>query len=336
MNGKISIGQYVPTNSWLHKLDPRFKIASLVLLLVTLFLIPISSNINTTIGIVNVSMLVLMLLLSVVLNISAKVPFKKMIRGIRPLMFLLTFTFMIQLFTITSGTKIMGDVTMNVSVLTIGAVIGLLLLYNFTKKIVKFRTIYFFGVVFLVFYLQYIITNEFGYITSYKFSPTDEGVIRGVFLFVRIMTTVLLTTLLTFTTMTTDLNFGFEALLKPLKLIGVPVEVFAMMLSLILRYIPTLLFETEKIMKAQASRGLDFKESKLKEKITQVIALLVPIFLISITRAEDLSDAMEVRGYIIGGKRSRIDEFKISLKDVLSLVATILIIATVVTLRIVI
>lgn len=335
MNGKISIGQYVPTNSWLHRLDPRVKIFSLIVILITLFLIPITASYNTTAGIINILMLAFMFIFSLVLNVSAKVPIKRMLRGIRPLIFLLTFTFVIQLFTIKSGTPIFGELTMNITVLTVLAMIGLLLLYNFTKKILPFRVIYFFIIVFMLFFVQYIITNKFGFIFSYKFSPTDEGVIRGLFLFARIMITVMFTSLLTFTTMTTDLNFGFESLLKPFKIIKLPVEVLAMMLSLILRYIPTLLFETEKIMKAQASRGLDFKESKLREKVTQIIALLVPIFLISITRAEDLSDAMEARGYIIGAKRSRIDEFKFNKKDIFALIFVFAILAVVITFKVI-
>lgn len=325
MNNKISIGQYIPTNSILHRLDPRIKIISLVLMLVSLFLIPINSNLSSLI------MLGSLLVISFILNLVAKIPFKKVIRGLKPLIFLLTFTFVIQLFTIKEGNPIFNE-TLYLSFSSIGAILVLLVLYNVFKRGLPFRTILFFVIVFLVFYLQYLL--PYGTIYKYQFAPTDEGVIRGLFLFVRIMITVLLTSLLTFTTMTTDLNFGFESILKPLKIIKVPVDVFAMMLSLILRYIPTLLFETDKIMKAQASRGLDFNESKLKDKINQMIALLIPIFLISITRSEELSDAMEARGYVIGQRRTRIDEYKISIKDILTLTFSILVITAIIFIRI--
>lgn len=329
MNNKINIGQYIPTNSFLHKLDPRIKIISLVLLLVSLFMIPISSEK------VSLIMLAVMFLITIMLNLLAKVPIKRLFTGIKPLMFLLTFTFFIQLFVIEEGTPIFNNpLTMNLTVFSILAIVVLLVVYNIFKRGLPLRPLFFFGTVFLVFYLQYLITIGPGF--SYIFDPTYEGLIRGMFLFVRIMITVLLTSLLTFTTMTTDLNFGFETLLSPLKVIKVPIEVFAMMLSLILRYIPTLLFESEKIIKAQASRGLDFKESKLREKLTQIIALLIPIFLISITRAEELSDAMEARGYVLGAKRTRIDEFKIRISDILILVASILIITTIILFRYVI
>jgi energy-coupling factor transport system permease protein len=325
MNNKISIGQYIPTNSILHRLDPRIKIISLVSMLVSLFLIPINSNLSSLI------MLGSLLVISFILNLVAKIPFKKVIRGLKPLIFLLTFTFVIQLFTIKEGNPIFNE-TLYLSFSSIGAILVLLVLYNVFKRGLPFRTILFFVIVFLVFYLQYLL--PYGTIYKYQFAPTDEGIIRGLFLFVRIMITVLLTSLLTFTTMTTDLNFGFESILKPLKIIKVPVDVFAMMLSLILRYIPTLLFETDKIMKAQASRGLDFNESKLKDKINQMIALLIPIFLISITRSEELSDAMEARGYVIGQRRTRIDEYKINIKDILTLTFSILVITAIIFIRI--
>jgi energy-coupling factor transport system permease protein len=95
------------------------------------------------------------------------------------------------------------------------------------------------------------------------------------------------------------------------------------MLSLTLRYIPTLLGETEKIMKAQASRGVDFKESKFKDKVVQIISLLIPVFVISFKRAEDLGNAMEVRGYVIGAKRTRVDEYSIKFTDVFTIILSL-------------
>ena len=137
----------------------------------------------------------------------------------------------------------------------------------------------------------------------------------------------MLTSLLTFTTMTTDINDGLEGILFPLKWIKVPVDVLTMMVSLTLRYIPTLLIETDKIMKAQASRGVDFKEASLKDKITQVISLLIPVFVISFKRAEDLANAMEVRGYVIGQKRTKIDVLKIKTSDYLAFFGVISIVS---------
>jgi energy-coupling factor transport system permease protein len=130
---------------------------------------------------------------------------------------------------------------------------------------------------------------------------------------------MLFATLLTFTTSTIELNDGLESLLKPLRIFRIKTAAFSMMLSLTFRAIPTLILETNRIMKAQTSRGADFKESNLIKKLNLAIALLVPIFVVSFKRAEDLADAMEVRGYIYGGERTKIDIYKLKLKDYLAL-----------------
>lgn len=326
MKNKITIGQYIPSNSWLHRLDPRFKIMMLVTLLVSVFVVPISDEPA------HIIMITSLLALSVILTISAKVPLKRVLAGIRPVVFLLTFTFILQVFTNNDGTEL-ASLVMNISVTSILAILLVVLLYNYTKKYIPFRIIYFMLLVFLIFFVQFLL--PYIPLTSYNLVITSSGLIRGLFLFLRIITIIFITSLLTFTTMTTDINFGIESLLKPLTYIKVPVEMMAMMLSLILRYIPTLLDETDKIMNAQASRGLDFSESKLKDKLLQVIALLVPIFVISLNRAEELSDAMEARGYVIGVKRTRIDEHKIKISDIVPTVLSVLILALVIYLRVI-
>jgi energy-coupling factor transport system permease protein len=307
----ITIGQYIPGDSWLHKLDPRFKLLSLVFLLVGTFIIPISAEM---IPVISMGLIFVGIIL---LTLSAKVPMRKVINGLRPIVFLLTFTFFIQLFYVKSGT-LLASYEMFISVTSIFAIILFIVFYNFTKKYIKTRILYFFFAAFMVFFIQ--ASLPYISITSYTLDVYDEGLIRAGFIFIRIANVIIMTSLLTFTTMTTDLNYGIESLLKPLKIIKVPVDVIAMMLSLTLRYIPTLLGETEKIMKAQASRGVDFKESKFKDKVIQIISLLIPVFVISFKRAEDLGNAMEVRGYVIGAPRTRIDEYKIGFSDVATLI----------------
>lgn len=115
--------------------------------------------------------------------------------------------------------------------------------------------------------------------------------------------------------MSTDINNGLEWLLAPLKAIKIPVSVFSMTIALTLRFIPTLYEESKKIMNAQASRGVDFQEGRLHNKVTQIISLLIPMFVISFRRAEDLSNAMESRGYVIGAKRTKLDELKFRFLD---------------------
>ena len=318
----ITIGQFIPGNSWLHKLDPRIKLLSLVLLLVGTFLIPIS---------VDAIPLITMFLIFVgimILTASSGIPMRKVLNGLRPIVFLLTFTFFIQLFYVKTGTLVTAPIKMYISLTSIAGIILWLFFYNWSKKYVKTRILYFFFTAFMIFFIQ--ASLPYIYITSYTLSIYDEGLIRAGFIFIRITNVIIMTSLLTFTTMTTDLNYGIESLLKPLKVIKVPVDVIAMMLSLTLRYIPTLLGETEKIMKAQASRGVDFKESKLKEKIVQIISLLIPVFVISFKRAEDLGNAMEVRGYVIGAQRTRIDEYTIGFVDIFSLIISLIILGLII------
>lgn len=322
----ITIGQYIPGDSWLHRLDPRIKLFALVALLVGTFIIPISTEFSAIIpmGAIFIGMLIL--------TSSSGIPLKKVINGLRPIVFLLTFTFFIQLFFISGGTLLVSF-DFHLSVTSILAIILLIIFYNWSKKYVKTRILYFLLITFLVFFVQYLLPYVNLY--SYQLDVYDEGLMRAGFIFVRITNVIIMTSLLTFTTMTTDLNYAIESLLKPLKWIKVPVDVIAMMLSLTLRYIPTLLGETEKIMKAQASRGVDFKESKFKDKVIQIISLLIPVFVISFKRAEDLGNAMEVRGYVIGAKRTKIDEYKIGLSDILSIIVVLLILGAIITTRVI-
>lgn len=326
----ITIGQYIPGNSWLHRLDPRFKVLSLIVLMVATFVIPIPSEIAPLI------MMGALFVGSIVLTMSSKVPIGKVMRGLRGIVFLLTLTFILQLFYVQEGPLLTNEpIVFYVSVSSIGAIILFLIFYNWSKKYIKLRMIYFFLAVIIFFVIQALLPY-LGVLTSYELNVTEGGLLRAIFIFVRLTTIIIITSLLTFTTMTTDLNFAIESLLKPLKVVKFPVDMIAMLLSLTLRYIPTLLSETEKIMKAQASRGVEFKESKMKDKIIQVISLLLPVFVISFNRAEDLANAMDVRGYVIGAPRTKIDVYKIGFSDIFTLVMATLILAGMIYLKVMI
>ena len=315
----MTIGQYIPGNSWLHHLDPRIKMMSLIMLLISIFLIPIQGNQ------VDLFMLAGYLLLTILLIMSSQIPILKVLQGLRPILFLLTFTVLIQILIVTPSEKVAltQPVTFHLSWSSIGALFVWFVFYQWSKKWIRFKTLYFLLSVFVVFFIQYML--PFGNVFDYEVVLYEETVLRALFIFFRIVIIIMLTSLLTFTTMTTDINDGLEGILMPLKWVKVPVDVLAMMVSLTLRYIPTLLIETNKIMKAQASRGVDFKEASLKEKVTQVISLLIPVFVISFKRAEDLANAMEVRGYVIGQKRTKIDVLKIKHTDFISLFTVIFI-----------
>lgn len=300
----ITIGQYVPGDSWIYRMDPRVKIISLVLALVVTFTISSFNHIG------------ILLVLTLIMILSTRIPFMKMIKGMKALLFLLTFTFVIQVFYVNTG-KLLFESKMHLSISSIAALILLIVLYNVFKKRTKYKSTLFLLFVFLIFFLQAIL--PYGEIFSYQFKLYEGGLYKTGFLLFRILIVVMLSSLLTFSTMPTDLNNGLESVLKPLKVVRFPVSELSMMLSITLRFIPTLLDETTKIMKAQASRGVEFSESKLKEKISQIISLLIPIFVISFKRAEDLANAMEARGYIIGAKRTKIDEMKVGMVDYMSL-----------------
>ena len=323
----ITIGQFIPGDSFLHRLDPRVKLLSLILMLTAIFIIPIQLDIVPIASMLSISAFI------VFLTVLSGVSIRKVLNGLRPIVFLLTFTFFIQLFYVTEGTLVVPAIQMSLSLSSIAALILFIIFYQWSKKYIKFRILYFFFAVMMVFVIQALL--PYGVLYQYELEIFDQGLMRAGFIFVRIANVIVLSSLLTFTTMTTDLNYGIESLLKPLKIVKVPVDVLAMMLSLTLRYIPTLLGETEKIMKAQASRGVDFKESKFKDKIIQIISLLIPVFVISFKRAEDLGNAMEVRGYVIGEKRTKIDLYTIGFKDFASMSVIILILASVIYFRII-
>lgn len=310
----VTIGQYIPGNSLLHRLDPRIKIIAMFVLVLTIFIIPVSLEMMHMIWMGG------LFLLTVLLVFLSGIPIGKVMQGMKAIVFLLTFTFVLQLFTVRTGSELFNQ-PMHLSWSSIAALLILIIFYQWSKVRVKFRTIYFFSFVFLVFFIQYIL--PYAPIFQYDFMIYSDGLSRAVFIFLRIISVMMIASLLTFTTSTIEMNDGLESVLKPLKYIGVPVATISMMISLTLRNIPTLLGEADKIMKAQTARGADFKEANLKEKIVQVVALLMPFFTIAFSRSEDLSDAMEVRGYVIGAPRTKLDVYKIKVKDIVALVFVI-------------
>jgi energy-coupling factor transport system permease protein len=136
---------------------------------------------------------------------------------------------------------------------------------------------------------------------------------------------IMITTLLTATTKPMDMTLGIEDLLMPLEKLKVPTHDIAMMISLALRFIPTLIDEADRILKAQASRGVDFENGKLGEKITAIVSLIVPMFVSCFQRADDLADAMEARGYVVGAKRVRYKTLKFHAGDYVVIIVSNLI-----------
>ena len=256
----ITLGQYFPGHSFVHKLDPRTKLLAVVLYIVALFL----AKSFITYGI-------MFLLLAVSIAIS-KVPLKSIVRGLKPVVFIVVFTAILNLF-YTPGDHVLVKV--------------------------------------------WILTIKL------------ESVFNAFFMVVRILMLIAGTFLLTYTTSPILLTDALESLLGPLKKIKVPVHELAMIMSIALRFIPTLIEETDKIMSAQRARGADFESGNLIQRAKALIPLLVPLFISAFRRADELAVAMECRCYHGGEGRTRLRQLHYAGRDyfvlVLFVVLTVLV-----------
>lgn len=319
MMENITIGQYVPGKSWIYRMDPRVKILLVIGLMVLTFLI---KDIFVMLGFLGFFIL---------MTLTTGVPFLKMLKGIKSILYLMTFTFVLQTIYTTTG-SVVFEKQFSIGIYQTLIMVGILLFWYVTKKFIPVKFIYFLLMIVGIFAVQLIPFNDAWF--SYTYKVYDEGLIKAVLIFIRVVMMLFITSMLTFTTMNTDINNGVEALLSPLKIIKFPVGVLAMLLSLTLRFIPTLVDETSKIMKAQASRGVEFSEGNLSQKIKQIVSLLVPMFVISFRRADELANAMEARGYVVGAKRTKLDELKLRLVDYLSMLVFLALLAGVICARI--
>ena len=260
----ITLGQFFPGNSVIHRLDPRTKLIMLVAYIVALFL-----AVNW------ISYAVMLVFLVTAIAISG-VPAKSFIRGMKPLIFILIFTGVLNLFFTTGETVLV----------------------------------------------------RFWRITVYL-----EGLVRAVQMIVRILMLICGTFLLTYTTSPIALTDGLESLLSPLKRIKVPVHELSMMMCIALRFIPTLIEETDKIMSAQKARGADFENGKLMERVKAMIPILVPLFISAFRRADELATAMECRCYQGGEGRTKMKLLRYHRNDYFTLILGAGLIAGVTVLR---
>ena len=306
---QVVIGQYIPANSWVHRLDPRTKLIGLLLLIVSTFLI---QQLITMVG---------LLVVVILFFATSKVPLQRFLKGIAPLLFLLTFTVVFQLLLNRQGT-LLYESSSSLNAYSIAAIVGIVILYQLVKRFVPVRFILFLsslGAIFFALQLQGPLI-----IWAFNISIYEGGVTFALFLVTRIVILITLSSLLTLTTKPTDLNNGLEEVMKPLKKLRVPTSEIAMMIAIALRFIPTLLDEANKIMKAQASRGVDFEEGTLRQKVTQIISLLIPMFIISFKRADELANAMEARGYAPGKDRTKYAVFSMKFSDYAVIIITLL------------
>ena len=288
----IIIGQYVPGNSFLYRMDPRSKILSLMLLMITAFILK------------DITHILVMLVITLIILKVGGIPVVRIIRGLKPVIILLTFTFVFQILFVKTGTILLEE-TLTLTTYNLAIMIGVIIVWFFIRRMIKFKFS------FTILTALGILTMLALYTPGSILSSSDlvvysDGVEGAFFIMTRLVIIVTLSTILTLTTKPTDLNLGLEKILKPFSYVGLNAEELAMIISISLRYIPTLLDEANKIMLAQASRGVDFSEGKFKDKVMQIISLLVPMFIISFKRSDELANAMEARNFIPGKLRTRI------------------------------
>lgn len=191
-----------------------------------------------------------------------------------------------------------------------------------------------FWLILFTFLLHIFFTKEGELLVSWGFIKIYEGgLIQGIYISLRFFFLILFTSLLTLTTTPIEITDGLESLLNPLKKLKFPVHELALMLSIALRFIPTLMDETEKIMKAQQARGVDFSEGSLTTRAKAIIPLLIPLFINAFKRADELATAMEARGYRGGEGRTKYRLLKWDLRDTLALLILIALSLTLILLR---
>lgn len=260
----ITIGQYYPADSVLHKLDPRVKFIGTIVFLISLF---VSKSF--------LGYLVATLFLVSMIVVS-KVPFGFMVKGLKPIILILLITVMFNLFLIPGN------------------------------ALVQF----------------------------WIFKITDAGVIQAVKMGIRLIYLIIGSSIMTLTTTPNQLTDGLERLMRPFNAIKVPVHEIAMMMSIALRFIPILMEETDKIMKAQIARGADFETGNLIKRAKNLIPLLVPLFISAFRRANDLAMAMEARCYHGGEGRTQMKPLSYHKRDIIAYFLLILYLAAAIAVRI--
>lgn len=264
MMEKMIFGRFVPADSAVHKMDPRSKLIIIFLFVCVIFF---ANNWITyaLIGIYTFFMIGL-----------SKIPVRFLYTGLKPIIWLVLFTFIMQLL--------------------------------FTK--------------------EGNLLFQAGPVKVY-----DEGLRMGIFISLRFFFLILMTSLLTLTTTPIEITDGLETLLHPLKKVRFPVHEMALMMSIALRFIPTLMEETDKIMKAQIARGVEFSSGPIKERMKAVIPLLIPLFVSSFKRAEELAVAMEARGYRGGEGRTKYRQLIWNNRDSIQIVVLVILVILLILLR---
>lgn len=242
----ITLGQFYPTKSIVHSLDARTKLFATIIFMISIFVV----NQFWPYAVI--------ILLMLLVTKASNIPVNYVLKGVRPLRWIILFTFVINIFFIRGGD----------------------------------------------------ILWQLGFLKIY-----EQGIRTAFFMAIRLILLVLGTSILTLTTSPIELTDGIENACSPLKKIGFPAHELAMMMTIALRFIPTLLDETDKIMKAQMSRGADFESSNIVSRAKNMIPLLIPLFVSAFRRADELAMAMEARCYRGGDNRTKMKQSILEKKD---------------------
>ncbi len=259
----ITLGQYFPGKSPIHLMDPRAKLLMLIVYIVALF-----------VAVSWISYGVMLVFLATVIAVST-IPLKSIIRGMKPLVLILVFTGVLNLF-LTGGERVL--------------------------------------------------------VSFWGLTITEEGLVRAVLMMARILMLITGTFLLTYTTSPIALTDGLEALLSPLKKLRFPVHELAMLMCIALRFIPTLIEETDKIMAAQKARGADFESGSILQRVKALIPILVPLFISAFRRADELATAMECRCYQGGDGRTKMKILRFKRRDLFAFLVGALLLGGIITL----
>ena len=251
----VTFGQYFPAKSFVHNMDARVKILLTIAYIVAVFLVTAFHFLGFA----------ACLLFVVIVTVLAKVPFLRMLKSIKAILFFVVFSAILQIFFTGSG--------------------NVLLHWSFIKI-------------------------------------TDVGLLNAGFIVARITLVVLGASLLTFTTSPVEIADAIESLMYPLKFIKFPVHEFALIMSIALRFIPTLLEETDRIIKAQKARGADFESGNVFKRAKALIPVLIPLLIGSFRRADELADAMDSRCYAGSKNRTKYKKMRLTYRDLLGVILT--------------
>ena len=260
----ITLGQYFPGKSPIHLLDPRTKLLFLIIYFIALF---------TADGWVSYG--IVLVFLSTVIYMTT-IPLKTIVKGLKPLIFILVFTGILNLF-MTPGENVL--------------------------------------------------------VSFWGLKITTEGLVQAIFMVSRILMLIVGTFLLTYTTSPIALTYGLESLLGPLKKLHLPVHELSMMMCIALRFIPTLIEETDKIMSAQKARGADFETGSLMQRVKALVPILVPLFIGAFRRADELATAMECRCYQGGEGRTKMKTLHYKRRDFVAFGSGAVLVAGIIVLR---